>query len=213
MNISKKISYVLLCVLCLQCAVYSQEGGNAPVITESTPVSSAVQNSLDESSISLTPQNAELQQTSSSVSTFWLFARMILVLAAVVACIYAVLWLFKRSMRTQESDDPFLRLVSSVQFGNGKSAQIITLVDRAYIVGVAENSVNLIAEVTDKELVDAMNLYSDEHKNVKKPRSFADILDIFMPGGPRDRGGVFNSSQNKLSDMLERQRERIKGGE
>ncbi|MGP1511569.1 MAG: FliO/MopB family protein [Treponema sp.] len=200
-------------MLCLQCAVYSQEGGNAPVITESTPVSSAVQNSLDESSISLTPQNAELQQTSSSVSTFWLFARMILVLAAVVACIYAVLWLFKRSMRTQESDDPFLRLVSSVQLGNGKSAQIITLVDRAYIVGVAENSVNLIAEVTDKELVDAMNLYSDEHKNVKKPRSFADILDIFMPGGPRDKGGVFNSSQNKLSDMLERQRERIKGGE
>ncbi|MGP1531084.1 MAG: FliO/MopB family protein [Treponema sp.] len=200
-------------MLCLQCAVYSQEGGNAPIITESTPVSSAVQNSLDESSISLTPQNAELQQTSSSVSTFWLFARMILVLAAVVACIYAVLWLFKRSMRTQESDDPFLRLVSSVQLGNGKSAQIITLVDRAYIVGVAENSVNLIAEVTDKELVDAMNLYSDEHKNVKKPRSFADILDIFMPGGPRDKGGVFNSSQNKLSDMLERQRERIKGGE
>ncbi|MFC2330007.1 MAG: FliO/MopB family protein [Treponema sp.] len=200
-------------MLCLQCAVYSQEGGNAPIITESTPVSSAVQNSLDESSISLTPQNAELQQTSSSVSTFWLFARMILVLAAVVACIYAVLWLFKRSMRTQESDDPFLRLVSSVQLGNGKSAQIITLVDRAYIVGVSESSVNLIAEVTDKELIDAMNLYSDEHKNVKKPRSFADILDIFMPGGPRDKGGVFGSSQNKLSDMLERQRERIKGGE
>jgi len=197
----------------LQCAVYSQEGGNAPIITESTPVSSAVQNSLDESSISLTPQNAELQQTSSSVSTFWLFARMILVLAAVVACIYAVLWLFKRSMRTQESDDPFLRLVSSVQLGNGKSAQIITLVDRAYIVGVSESSVNLIAEVTDKELIDAMNLYSDEHKNVKKPRSFADILDIFMPGGPRDKGGVFGSSQNKLADMLERQRERIKGGE
>ena len=34
-----------------------------------------------------------------------------------------------------------------------------------------------------------------------------------MPGGLRDKGGVFNSSQNKLSDMLERQRERIKGGE
>lgn len=211
MNISK-ISYALLCVLFLHFAAYSQENGVVSDISENTPVTSAVQNSLDESSISLTSQNDALQQTS-SVSTFKLFARMILVLAAVVACIYAVLWLFKRSMRTQESDDPFLRLVSSVQLGNGKSAQIITLVDRAYIVGVSESSVNLIAEVTDKELIDAMNLYSDEHKNVKKPRSFADILDIFMPGGPRDKGGVFGSSQNKLSDMLERQRERIKGGE
>ena len=211
MNISK-ISYALLCVLFLHFAAYSQENGVVSDISENTPVTSAVQNSLDESSISLTSQNDALQQTS-SVSTFKLFARMILVLAAVVACIYAVLWLFKRSMRTQESDDPFLRLVSSVPLGAGKSAQIITLVDRAYIVGVAENSVNLIAEVTDKELIDAMNLYSDEHKNVRKPRSFADILDIFMPGGPRDKGGVFGSSQNKLADMLERQRERIKGGE
>ena len=211
MNISK-ISYALLCVLFLHFAAYSQENGVVSDISENTPVTSAVQNSLDESSISLTSQNDALQQTS-SVSTFKLFARMILVLAAVVACIYAVLWLFKRSMRTQESDDPFLRLVSSVPLGAGKSAQIITLVDRAYIVGVSESSVNLIAEVTDKELIDAMNLYSDEHKNVKKPRSFADILDIFMPGGPRDKGGVFGSSQNKLADMLERQRERIKGGE
>lgn len=211
MNISK-ISYALLCVLFLHFAAYSQENGVVSDISENTPVTSAVQNSLDESSISLTSQNDALQQTS-SVSTFKLFARMILVLAAVVACIYAVLWLFKRSMRTQESDDPFLRLVSSVPLGTGKSAQIITLVDRAYIVGVSESSVNLIAEVTDKELIDAMNLYSDEHKNVRKPRSFADILDIFMPGGPRDKGGVFGSSQNKLADMLERQRERIKGGE
>ncbi len=211
MNISK-ISYALLCVLFLHFAAYSQENGVVSDISENTPVTSAVQNSLDESSISLTSQNDALQQTS-SVSTFKLFARMILVLAAVVACIYAVLWLFKRSMRMQESDDPFLRLVSSVPLGTGKSAQIITLVDRAYIVGVSESSVNLIAEVTDKELIDAMNLYSDEHKNVKKPRSFADILDIFMPGGPRDKGGVFGSSQNKLADMLERQRERIKGGE
>jgi len=211
LNISK-ISYALLCVLFLHFAAYSQENGVVSDISENTPVTSVVQNSLDESSISLTSQNDALQQTS-SVSTFKLFARMILVLAAVVACIYAVLWLFKRSMRTQESDDPFLRLVSSVPLGTGKSAQIITLVDRAYIVGVSESSVNLIAEVTDKELIDAMNLYSDEHKNVRKPRSFADILDIFMPGGPRDKGGVFGSSQNKLSDMLERQRERIKGGE
>ena len=211
MNISK-ISYALLCVLFLHFAAYSQENGVVSDISENTPVTSAVQNSLDESSISLTSQNDALQQTS-SVSTFKLFARMILVLAAVVACIYAVLWLFKRSMRMQESDDPFLRLVSSVPLGTGKSAQIITLVDRAYIVGVSESSVNLIAEVTDKELIDAMNLYSDEHKNVKKPRSFADILDIFMPGGPRDKGGAFGSSQNKLADMLERQRERIKGGE
>ncbi len=213
MNISKKIQCALVCAFILTGSLYAQVSEDVSNISEDTLVKPPVENSFDESAISLAPRNTELVRQETSVSTFWLFARMILVLAAVVACIYAVLWLFKRSMRTQDSDDPFLRLVSSVPLGNGKAAEIITLVDRAYIIGVAENSVNLIAEVTDKELVDAMNLYSDEHKNVKKPRSFADILDIFMPGGPRDKGGVFGSSQNKLSDMLERQRERIKGGE
>ena len=213
MNISKKIQCAFVCAFILTGSLYAQVSEDVSNISEDTLVKPPVENSFDESTISLAPRNTELVRQETAVSTFWLFARMILVLAAVVACIYAVLWLFKRSMRTQDSDDPFLRLVSSVPLGNGKAAEIITLVDRAYIIGVAENSVNLIAEVTDKELVDAMNLYSDEHKNVKKPRSFADILDIFMPGGPRDKGGVFGSSQNKLSDMLERQRERIKGGE
>ena len=85
----------------------------------------------------------------------------------------------------QDGDDTFLRHVSGVSLGSNKSVQIVTLVDKAYILGVSENNVNLIGEVEDKELVNAMNLWSDKRNRTSKPRSFADVLDLFMPKGPR----------------------------
>lgn len=149
------------------------------------------------------------QERTSRFGTFFLFLRMIIVLALVVACIYGVMWFMKKSMRVESNtDDPFLRKVSSVDLAVGKSVQVVTLLDHAYIVGVADNSVSLIGTVDDKELVDAMNLYADEHQNVKKPRSFSDILDIFMPNGPRDKG-VLSGAQSKVSELLKKQHERL----
>ncbi|MDE5899243.1 MAG: flagellar biosynthetic protein FliO, partial [Treponemataceae bacterium] len=136
----------------------------------------------------------------------------ILVLAVVIACIYGVMWFMKRSMKADAGGDPFLRRVASIGLGTGKSVQIVTLIDRAYILGVSDGSVSLIGEVSDKELVDSMNLYADRQSDVKKPRSFADILDIFMPGGPRGTGGAFEGSDARAADLLKRQRERMNGG-
>ncbi len=200
-----------MCILLSIAAVCAQDTMQQETVSENTPVQNSA-HSIDETAISLT-EIASAAPSVSPVSTLWLFIRMILVLAVVVGCIYAVLWLFKRSGQTPEREEPFLRQVSSVSLGNGKSAQVITLIDRAYIIGVSDASVNLLAEITDKELVDAMNLYSDEHKHTKKPRSFSDILDIFMQNGQGGKDGVFSTSGTKLSDMLKRQRERINGGQ
>lgn len=160
-------------------------------------------------------QNAT--DTTPRFSTFWAIFRMIIVLAIVVACIYAVMWFMKKSMKIEtKNDDPFLRKVSSIDLAVGKSVQIVTLLDNAYILGVSDNAVNLIAKVDDDELVDAMNLYADENQQVKKPRNFADILDIFMPNGPREKKSVLSDSKTKIAELLQKQRERLNnanGGE
>ena len=110
---------------------------------------------------------------------------MILVLIVVIVILYAIFFFLKRTSKLSNSDDPFLRRVSKISLEPGKSVQIVTLVDHAYMLGVSDNSVNLITEITDKELIDSMNLYSDKNQNIQKPRSFADVLDLFMPHGPR----------------------------
>lgn len=179
----------------------------------SVPTDSEIESaSVDESSILLEAPEVSAENKKST-STFWLFFRMILVLAIVIACIYGVMWFMKKNMKTEVSDDQFLRQVASINVAPGKTVQVISLLDHAYIIGVADNSINLISEVQDKELIDAMNLYVDKHKNTKKPRSFAEILDIFMPGGPKDKKNIFTDSESKISDMLKHQQERLEKGE
>ena len=110
-----------------------------------------------------------------------------------------------------DEDEPFLRKVSSVSLAPGKSVQIVTLVDKGFIVGVSEDSVNLISEINDKELIDAMNLYSDKKKQTQKPRSFADVLEIFMPR--KKDTNIYDDSSKKFTDMLNKQRDRLQDGE
>ena len=84
-------------------------------------------------------------------STAWTFIKMILFLCLVVAAIYAVMWFFKKKVNNTKSDDNFLRRVSSLNIGPGKSVEIVTLLDNAYILGVTDSNINVIDQIEDKE--------------------------------------------------------------
>jgi flagellar protein FliO/FliZ len=68
-----------------------------------------------------------------------------------------------------------------------------------------------VGEISDKELVDSMNLYADKNDNTKRPRSFSDILSIFMPNSnPNLKSqNVYGSSSFNASELLRKQRERL----
>ncbi|MBO7638494.1 MAG: flagellar biosynthetic protein FliO, partial [Treponema sp.] len=106
---------------------------------------------------------------------------MILVLGIVLAIVLIIFKLMKRSTDPGNSTDEFLRKVSSLTISPGKSVQIVTLIDKAYLLGVSDNSVNLITEIEDPELIQAMNLYADKNGRVERPKSFEDVLELFMP--------------------------------
>ena len=139
---------------------------------------------------------------------------MVLFLAVVVACIFVVFKFMKKTMAIPDNDDIFMRIVSSVNISPSKSVQIVTLTDKyAFLIGVSDDSVNLISQIDDPELIQAMNLYSDKQKKKNKPKNFADILDIFMPNGPRDNENVMSGTKSKITDLLEKQRNKFNGGE
>ena len=56
-----------------------------------------------------------------------------------------------------------------------------------------------------------MNLYSDKKKQTQKPKSFADVLEIFMPR--KKDTNIYDDSSKKFSDMLNKQRDRLQDGE
>ena len=103
--------------------------------------------------------------------------RMILVLGIVVALIIFLFKFMKKKQNPDKQDDTYLRKIGSVSLGNGKSVQIVSLLEDAYILGVSDNSVNLIAKVEDRELVQEMNIKADKEASVKKPYKFQEILE------------------------------------
>jgi flagellar protein FliO/FliZ len=143
-------------------------------------------------------------------STAWLFVRMILVLALVIGCIYAVVFFLKRGQRRQMDDDPFLRRTASLTLSPGKSVQVITLGEEAYLIGVTDNAVSLLGKIGDRELVNAMNLHAEENPGAGTPRDFASLLSIFTgQKGRKTRRSVPDSVQNTVS-FLQSQRGRIR---
>ena len=139
-------------------------------------------------------------------STAWTFIKMILFLCLVVAAIYAVMWFFKKKVNNTKSDDNFLRRVSSLNIGPGKSVEIVTLLDNAYILGVTDSNINVIDQIEDKELIEALNLNFDKNQNVKKPMNFADVLDIFMPNGPRSKN-IYEDEERKVNNLSRKNKE------
>ncbi|AEE17021.1 hypothetical protein Trebr_1598 [Treponema brennaborense DSM 12168] len=155
-------------------------------------------------------------------STVWLFVRMILVLAAVIACIYGIVFLLKKGMTPAQKTDPYLKKVASLTLAPGKFAYVVTLNSHAYLIGVTDSAVNLIGEIDDKELVDAMNLHAESEPAGAKPKDFASVLDLFRtPKNAAASGGKirtdtassaekpFADSAGQASRILRQQRERL----
>ncbi len=157
----------------------------------------------------------ESGQTASQPSTFFLFLKMVFALGIVLFLAYIAVRLLKRGNKIVSSDDPFLRHVSHLSLSTTRSVDVVTILDHAYILGVSDNSVNLIGQIDDAELVNSMNLYADKNDNTNRPKSFEDILSIFMPGESKKsrQQNIFGSSARDAAESLHRQRERLNGEE
>lgn len=149
----------------------------------------------DEENIPFTAGSEKIEKEQHKVESFWLLLRVLVVLFIVIFAAYFILLLLKKATRIEENDDPFFRLITMLNIGNGKNIALITLVDKAYIVGVSDSTLSLIAEINDKDLVDSMNVYFDKKRNVSKPRNFSDILNIFLKNTKKP-GSIYSEEED-----------------
>ena len=144
----------------------------------------------------------------------WFFVRTVLVLAVVLALVWAFFVFLKRASGSTENSDPYLKKVASLTLSPGKFVYVVTLNSKGYLIGVADNSVNLIAEIEDKELIDAMNLNAPQGLKGKGPLDFAAIMGKFRTSAGQQQssskkkaGGSFSSSS--MVEFLQNQRSRL----
>lgn len=185
--------------------LFSQDSA-AQSNNESNQISTTVNSSFENNTnyFSDTDTAADSAATASGYkapSTAGMIIKMLVVLALIIAALYAILRFLKKRNNNVQSDDDFMRRVSSLNFAPGKSVEIVTLVDRCFMLGVTDSNINLIAEITDKEMISAMNLNFDKKQNTKKPMNFSDVLDMFMPNGPRKKQDIYSRTERAVENL------------
>ncbi|MBN2874648.1 MAG: flagellar biosynthetic protein FliO [Spirochaetales bacterium] len=132
------------------------------------------------------------------------FLRMVLVLGLVIAAIYGLYALLRKNARPAPATDAYLRVLATTSVGAGRSLHVVSVGDHAWLIGSTESSITPIAELQDKELIDALALRAAEAPEAPR-RDFSSIL-IDMLG----RKGSRTATAADTSDFFRRQRDRLK---
>jgi len=140
----------------------------------------------------------------SAASTIWPIIRMILVLALAAAAVYGVVFFIKRSSKKKDAEDPFLKVLANVHLGSNRYAHIVSVGDKAWLLGSSDGGVNLIGEIGDKDLINTM-LLEDSAKIERAQTRLPDFLGMIRRFGAK--------AENKVPsvDDIRKRRERLKG--
>lgn len=192
----KKITRVLgAAVFCLvvSMAVNAQD---APIPEVPVPV--------DESALIL----ADTSETSTALqgSALWPYIfRMIIVLGLVIAVIYGLYAIIRRSSRIKTGDDAYLKILATTPLAPGKSMHVVALGTRSWLLASTDAAVTVVSEIDDRELIDTLSLRAAAAPEAPRT-SFGSVLaGLLRPGQRRP------SSTHGSADFLAKQRNRLKG--
>lgn len=206
-RVSYKIVVLFLFLWGMVYAVYADDAEQREInqTSQSVPVSGAAGESgivLQTDETLLPVQDTATLRSTGRSSTAALLFQLIISLVAVCALIYGVLYFIRRSKRFTAADSPFLKNVASLPLAPNKTLYIVTLIDKAYLIGAADASLSLIAEITDKELIDAMNLQAAQTAGPKQ--DFGSLLQTFFPAAK-----TRSAETDPFDSFLSKQRERL----
>lgn len=160
---------------------------------------------------------AKAGEKSSGPNTFLYFLRMVLVLALVLGAIYLVFRLMKRLGKPKVGSDSAIKVLATTSLGTGRAVHVLSLGSKAYLVGSTDSAVSLIAEVTEKEVVDDLVLKAGAE--VAAPKGdFASILSSLLPKrkegeaplSKRERSMAAKDEEGLSPEFLAVQRERLR---
>jgi len=136
--------------------------------------------------------------------SIWSLVRMVLVLALAAAAVYGVVFFIKRTSKKKDAEDPFLKVLANAHLGSNRYAHIVSVGDKAWLLGSSDGGVNLIGEISDKDVINAM-LLEDSTKSEMKQSRFPDFLGMIRRFGAKAERNV------PSADDIRRRRERLKG--
>ena len=172
-----------LCAVALCLMVLPWIGAQEP-----DPAASPAPLPIDESTLILAEaQEQDIQAPATSLFPYVL--RMILVLVLVIAAIYGLYTLLKRSSRTRNEEDPYIRVLASSPLAAGKLLHVVSVGERAWLLASADTSVSVVSEIEDKEVIDALTLRASSSQGTVR-EDFVVSLRKLLTKGSRTGGEI-----------------------
>jgi flagellar biogenesis protein FliO len=111
----------------------------------------------------------------------WDFVRMILILACVIGVIYVLFWLLRRGTGRRIQENDLIHVLGSRGLSGSRALHLVEVGTHIYLVGASDGGVELVAEITEQESLDAVRLKAAEQAPAGR-RTFQQALsEIFRP--------------------------------
>ncbi|HBI36568.1 MAG: hypothetical protein A2015_14205 [Spirochaetes bacterium GWF1_31_7] len=149
------------------------------------------------------------KQSQTNQVGFYPYVRMIITLILVVGVIYLIYYFLRKKLNDTNNSVTESAVVLSQPIGVGKSVQVIHIAGKYLLIGVTNEAINMLSEITDEKEIERLEiLYND--KKVKTGQSFKDIFQSLFSrvGGNALEEKKFDYEEDTI-DFIKRQKERI----
>ncbi|WP_157210365.1 FliO/MopB family protein [Turneriella parva] len=144
-------------------------------------------------------------------SLVWQFVRTLLTLSFLLAIFYGIFRLYKFKRELPQQSFSAITSIYDFPLGPNQRLQILEIAGRLMILGVSENSVQLISEVTDKYTVDRIKLDCAEDKRAPQVDFITELSRVIKTNlsqrfGKKDPGSFSLQESGDDNTELEAQR-------
>lgn len=188
-------------LLCLSPAVFAAEKSPSSTDQSRTKAEKYLSKSLDtplntgqqESSPEV---NSSLDSSDSGSSMTWFFIKVVLGLAVILGGIWLISKVIEQSGMAGTGSD-IMGVRSTLALGQNQYLQIVQVGPQYFMLGVTENNVTKLDEITDSDTIDALRLDNEGSSEIDGPRGFSDIISNLVGTTNHDFSG------QKTSDYLD----------
>lgn len=201
----KKFIVSLCIIILLTGTLYTQDGTQTlqetEISEEDLPIGEVDQDAAE--------NGGELEVPSAPVIGIWDVIRMVVSLAVVVGAIYGLYFILKRFGGNKVTENDVITILDSKVIASNKSVHIIEAAGQYYLVGTADNGINVIDKIENKEAIDRLSLIKSSANTTR--RSFTDMIKSFFPGKQWDGSKKEGDTQGAGSsvEFLKKQRNKL----
>lgn len=137
------------------------------------------------------------------------YLKIIIVLALVIGVIYLIFHFLKKALKIKNNAGENAYVITSQSLGPGKWIQVVLVHGKYLILGVTNDNINLISEISDPKEIERLDIYSSQ-KKADEGGNFVDVISDFFKRAlnKKSEKETFDYEKDSI-DYLKEQRERI----